>query len=180
MGTVRRRLFSSRIKLNLSYGHRRQSLDFKTRRPPTGFAKMRSTQYLELSRNDKLPVTTANRCDATRDEFARTKTLPQRSSRFFVNANWTERSHVKKILCPKPKRKGLLKVVDGSVITNDSRQMTKQVEHIVELYSRPVSIQPKTLALIPNLATCNELDATPTTEELHFNIKQIKGRSGFT
>ncbi|XP_046962200.1 uncharacterized protein LOC124531734 [Vanessa cardui] len=132
-----------------------------------------------------------NPCDATREDLTKAKAALQRSTRFFANAYWTELCQsiqacasagdtggvyagIKRALGPTPKKTAPLKEIDGSVITDSTRQMASWVEHYKVLYSCPVDIKPDAVELVPKLATWHELDAAPTVEELYLAVKQLK------
>ncbi|XP_073965599.1 uncharacterized protein [Choristoneura fumiferana] len=132
-----------------------------------------------------------NPCVKTREDLNKAKASVQRSSRFYANAYWTELCQgiqacantgdiggvyegIKRALGPIPKKTAPLKEVDGSIIANSSRQMTRWVEHYTGLFSCPVDIKPEAVDLVPNLATLHELDGAPTVEELDLAVKQLK------
>ncbi|XP_073954770.1 uncharacterized protein [Choristoneura fumiferana] len=132
-----------------------------------------------------------NPCVKTREDLNKAKASVQRSSRFYANAYWTELCQgiqacantgdiggvyagIKRALGPIPKKTAPLKEVDGSIIANSSRQMTRWVEHYTDLYSCSVDIKPEAVDLVPNLATLHELDVAPTVEELDLAVKQLK------
>ncbi|CAG4979837.1 unnamed protein product [Colias eurytheme] len=115
----------------------------------------------------------------------------QRSSRYFSNKFWCELcrsiqhyaeasdfhgvfSAIKKALGPLPKKTGTLKELDGSLITNSDRQLSRWVEHYTALYSQPAVIDQDVLNHLPKLEVFSALDDPPSSKELDIAIAQLK------
>lgn len=74
------------------------------------------------------------------------------------------------------KKTAPLKSKTGETITDSKQQMDRWVEHYLELYSRETSVSQEALDAIPNLPVMEELDATPTVDELEKAINSLKSR----
>ncbi|CAB3245043.1 unnamed protein product [Arctia plantaginis] len=134
-------------------------------------------------------------CPNTEKEWRSSKAAFQRVARHCANAYWIEAcrtiqacadvgdfggiySGIKRALGPVPKMTAPLKEVDGSVITDNCRQLARWVEHYIKLYSTPAHISPVAVQKLPKLPTWSELDVPPTIEELAKAVKRLKrGRS---
>ena len=64
------------------------------------------------------------------------------------------------------KKTAPLKSKTGEIITDREKQMSRWVEHYLELYSRENSVTQEALDAIEELPVLEELDSEPTTEEL--------------
>ncbi|XP_068680344.1 craniofacial development protein 2-like [Montipora foliosa] len=86
----------------------------------------------------------------------------------------------KKLHHTKPVKKcAPLKSKTGEVITDEDKQMTRWVEHYLELYSRENMVSQEALDALEDLPVLEELDAEPTLEELSKAIDALScGLSG--
>uniref|UniRef100_H3B479 Reverse transcriptase domain-containing protein n=1 Tax=Latimeria chalumnae TaxID=7897 RepID=H3B479_LATCH len=75
---------------------------------------------------------------------------------------------IKEALGPTCKKTANLKVKDGTILTDRKEQLDRWTEHYKELYSNDTA-----LAAIPQLPTMQELDQTPTLEDVEKAIKEI-------
>ena len=71
-----------------------------------------------------------------------------------------------------------IKSKTGEVITDQSMQLQRWVEHYLELYSTQYIVTDTTLNALPGLPVIQELDNTPTLEELSIAIDSHRGRMG--
>nr|XP_014348156.1 PREDICTED: uncharacterized protein LOC106704818 [Latimeria chalumnae] len=80
---------------------------------------------------------------------------------------------IKEALGPTCKKTANLKAKDGTILTDRKEQLDRWTEHYKELYSKDDIICDTALAAIPQLPMMQELDQTPTLEDVEKAIKEI-------
>uniref|UniRef100_H3B828 Reverse transcriptase domain-containing protein n=1 Tax=Latimeria chalumnae TaxID=7897 RepID=H3B828_LATCH len=85
---------------------------------------------------------------------------------------------IKEALGPTCKKTGNLKAKDGTILTDRKEQLDRWTEHYKEPYSKDAIICDTALAAIPQLPTMQELDQTPTLEDVEKAIRDCTWESG--
>ncbi|CAM2106825.1 unnamed protein product [Caretta caretta] len=80
---------------------------------------------------------------------------------------------IKESLGPPCEKTGILKVKDGTILTDREKQLNRLTEHYKELYSKNAIICDTASAAIPQLLRMQELDQIPTLEDAEQAIKEI-------
>lgn len=145
--------------------------------------------FLDVKRNALL----AYKANPTRDnlfKLRKARNDSQRIARQCINEYWLELSQdiqraadsgnirkmyegIKKAIGPTPTKTAPLKSLSGDLITDKEKQLQRWVEHYAELYSRLNTVRPSVFEALEQLPTLNELDNTPTLEELSHAIDQL-------
>ena len=80
---------------------------------------------------------------------------------------------IKKATGPTTSKTAPLKSKTGEVITDQEKQMQRWTEHYLELYATLNTVTDNALIAIPDLPTMEELDISPTVEELNKAIDYL-------
>ena len=80
---------------------------------------------------------------------------------------------IKKATGPTPSKSAPLKSKSGNTITDQGKQLERWVEHYLELYATQNVVTETALDTIPVLPVMDELDLSPTTEELDKAIDNL-------
>ena len=124
-----------------------------------------------------------NPCPGTRDAVRAARSKAQQTARRCANEYWqnlcgniqaaVDSGHskcmyegIKTATGPTCVKTAPLKAKTGEVITDQSKQLQRWVEHYLELYSTQNIVTDAALSALPNLPVMEELDEKPTLEEL--------------
>ena len=114
----------------------------------------------------------------------------QQTARHWANTNWLNLCNsipqaadfgdargmylgIKKATGPAPSKSAPLKSKSGNTITDQGKQLEHWVEHYFELYATQNVVTETALDAIPILPVMDELDSSPTTEELDKAIDNL-------
>ncbi|XP_068724161.1 uncharacterized protein [Montipora capricornis] len=128
-----------------------------------------------------------NPCPSTCDALRAARSKAQQTARRCANEYWqnlcpkfqlaADCGHakgmyegIKAATVPTSVKTAPLKPKTGEVITNQSRQVQRWVEHYLELYSTQNIVTDTALNPLPGLPVIEELDNTPTLEEFSIAI----------
>ena len=153
----------------------------------------KNADWFEAHWKEMQPVTEAKRiallaykqnpCHSTRDALRAAKSKAQQTARRCANKYWqtlcakiqtaADCGHIrgmyegiKTATGPTSIKTAPLKAKSGEVITDQSKQLQRWVEHYLELYSTQNIVTDAALDALPRLPVMEELDEMPTLEEL--------------